>query len=308
MRRVLAPLAVLACLLAAPAAGHAYAVAIGDQQPDMFSNPLFQDLGIRKARYIVSYDVVKAGGYELARTDAWLAAARATGIESLVAFNHRRRDDCLTSRAQRRCHLPTVREYTGALRAFKQRYPWVKVISPWNEANHQAQPTYGKPKAAAAFYEAARKVFPAATIVGLDVLDTTRISETVAYIRAFRQRVRHPPKVWGLHNYSDTNRFRNSGTKAVLAAVRGQVWLTETGGEVQFGRGFPFNPTRAAKAIRFMFKLAGSNRRLTRLYVYQWTGTGRAERFDAGLIAPNGRPRPGYHAVRGQLRKMGQRR
>lgn len=301
MRRVLAPLVVLGSLLAMPAAGHAYTVAIGDQQPTMFSDPLFQQLGIRKARYIVSYDVVKAGGDELARTDAWLQAARAAQVEPLISFQHRRKDDCLTSRAPSRCHLPSVREYTSALKLFKQRYPWVKVISPWNEANHQAQPTYRKPKAAAALYEAARKVYPKATIVGLDVLDTTRIAATVRYVKDFQKAVKHMPTVWGLHNYSDTNRLRNQGTKAILAAVKGQVWLTETGGVVSFGKSFPYNPTRAAKAIAYMFKLAASNARLKRLYIYQWTGADAEARFDAGLMAPDGTPRPGYEAVRRKL-------
>jgi Glycosyl hydrolase catalytic core len=303
MRRLLASLVLLASLLALPAASQAYSIAIGDQQPTMFSDPLFKQLGIKKARYIVSYDVVKAGGDELARTDTWLRAARAQGIEPLVSFSHRRNDDCLSSRSPSKCHLPSISEYTADLKRFKQRYTWVNVISPWNEANHQSQPTYAKPKAAAGLYEAARKVYPKATIVGLDVLDTTKIAATVRYVKAFQKAVKHMPTIWGLHNYSDTNRFRNEGTKAILAAVKGQVWLTETGGVVHFGKSFPYDPARAAKAIKYMFKLAASNPRVKRLYIYQWSGADPKARFDAGLMSASGTPRPGYDAVRRQLRK-----
>ena len=38
--------------------------------------------------------------------------------------------------------------------------------------------------------------------------------------------------IWGLHNYIDANRFRTRGTRALLRAVKGDVWFTETGGLV----------------------------------------------------------------------------
>jgi hypothetical protein len=48
-----------------------------------------------------------------------------------------------------------------------------------------------------------------------------------------------------------------------------------------------------------MFKLAASNHAITRLYVFQWTGGGASgQRFDAGLMNPNGTPRPGYTVVK----------
>src|ERR1700691_6393685 len=84
------------------------------------------------------------------------------------------------------------------------------------------------------------------------------------------------PSIWGLHNYSDTNRYSGSRTRAILAAVPGQVWRTETGGIVQFGSDFPNKKgsglTRAAKALSYMFKIAASSSRIKRLYIYDWTG------------------------------------
>ena len=97
----------------------------------------------------------------------------------------------------------------------------------------------------------------------------------------------HAATLWGLHNYSDTNRFQSTRTRAILAAVPGQVWLTETGGIVQFGSAFPNKKgaglTRAAKALSYMFKIAASNSRIKRLYIFQWPAASGAARFDAGL-------------------------
>jgi hypothetical protein len=113
------------------------------------------------------------------------------------------------------------------------------------------------------------------------------------------------PSLWGLHNYSDTNRFSSSRTRAILAIVPGQVWLTETGGIVQFGGAFPNKKgsglTRAARALSFMFHIAGSNSRIKRLYIFQWSGATEAARFDAGLMDPGYNPRPGYVVVCKQL-------
>jgi hypothetical protein len=142
-------------------------------------------------------------------------------------------------------------------------------------------------------------------VVGLDVLDGSSIKPTITYVKRFQAALRAAhrplPKIWGLHDYSDTNRLRATGTKAILKAVSSQVWLTETGGIVQFGSEFPNRAgkglTRAAKALRYMFTLAASSQRIKRLYVFQWTGSSAGVRFDAGLLGPEGSPRPGYLVV-----------
>ena len=110
------------------------------------------------------------------------------------------------------------------------------------------------------------------------------------------------PRIWGLHNYSDVNRKESWRTREIASAFGGgQVWLTETGGVVQFGGAFPNHHgsglTRAASALSYMFALAGSNARVKRLYIYDWTGGTDATRFDAGLTDAHNRPRPGYVVV-----------
>jgi len=53
-----------------------------------------------------------------------------------------------------------------------------------------------------------------------------------------------------------------------------------------------------------LFKLAALSRRITRLYVYQWTGARapRRTRFDAGITNVHGKPRPAYCVIYRQLR------
>ncbi|HEY5260965.1 MAG TPA: hypothetical protein VIJ33_02535, partial [Solirubrobacteraceae bacterium] len=74
---------------------------------------------------------------------------------------------------------------------------------------------------------------------------------------------------------------------------------------VQFGSAFPNKKgaglTRAARALSLMFKIAGSNSRIKRLYIYDWTGGGASTVFDAGLMNAKDQPRAGYVVVCKQL-------
>ena len=53
-----------------------------------------------------------------------------------------------------------------------------------------------------------------------DVLDGSKMP---AYVQAVRRHARHRPRIWGLHNYIDANRFRTTGTRALLRAVPGRA-------------------------------------------------------------------------------------
>jgi hypothetical protein len=296
MRRFAALILMLGALLVLPAASQAaYLTGFSDQQAAMFDHPLFAPLHTKIARYTVPWDVMKRAD-DRARLDAWLAGARRLGIRPLVSFYVSRKTPL---------RLPSSTQFDREFRKFRAAYPDVKDISPWNEANAARRGRFANPgpRQAATFFKIVKRRCSGCTIVGLDVLDSTNIKATVRYIKQFKNALkgRGLPKVWGLHNYSDTNRFRNKGTKAVLAAVKGQVWLTETGGVVRFGRAFPYNEARAARAIKYMFKLAASNPRLKRLYIYQWHGSPRSSSFDSGVVGIDGRPRPSYFAVKGRL-------
>ncbi|GAC1439128.1 MAG: hypothetical protein NVSMB51_16560 [Solirubrobacteraceae bacterium] len=292
--RTIALLSTLSLALV-PAASQAYQTGIGDQQPSMFEQPLYQALHVHIGRFIAPYDTADSPT-DLQIAKDWMARAEQLHVQPLVAFYHSRVSPT---------RMPSVAKYKLEIKKFMKLFPKIKVYSAWNEANRGNVPGLFKSPSAsqsAQYYLALRGACKRCTIVGLDVLDSQKISSTIRYIKDFQSHVRgRSPRIWGLHNYSDTNRNHSTGTKAVLAAVKGQVWLTETGGIVKFGGSFPENTTRAAKAIKYMFKLAKSNRRLTRLYIFNWTGGDLSERFDAGLTNPDGSARPGYFVVRKQL-------
>ena len=306
-RRVLAPALLLVVLAAFPAAAPAkkLAVGIGENSPAMFTDPLFGKLGVKQSRLVVSYNVMTSGDDELARVRSYLGAAQAAGVRPLVTFEHARGDAtvCKAAPAEPQCRLPSPAEYEQNLRMFLGAFPFVREIVPWNEINHFTQPTARNPKAAARFTKIARKACRGCTVVIADVLDQAnnptakrpRFGSTIKYIKRFRKAYKGPRKVCGIHNYSDVNRFRKSGTKA-LVKVLGckQIWLTEAGGIYSFP-GFAPSPARQLKATKYLFKVARAVKRVKRVYVYTYFGD-VTPRFDAGLVA-GGVPRPAFAEV-----------
>jgi hypothetical protein len=271
-------------------------VGISDQDSSTFSDPRFRGLGMHYARLITPWNAIFT---EPDRLDRWLQAAKDAGVDPLVAFNHSRGNQC----PARPCALPSVGQYSAAFKAFHLKYPWVRSIQPWNEANHQSQPTGKHPKRAAQFYNVVRSSCHGCTITAADVLDSRNLKRWLA---VFKKYAKGKPRLWGLHNYTDTNRFRSTGTKAMLRLVPGKLWLTETGGIVAFTTSagkvaLRHDERRARRAIDYLFRLARTSKRITRVYVYQWRKTQSGDRFDAGLVAPDDAPRPSLAALRRQL-------
>jgi hypothetical protein len=299
MTRLL-PLVLLAALALPAGAGAKLVVGISDQNASTFSDPLYRAAKLTVARYVLPYDVAKDPA-QAARFEAWLSAARAAHQKVLVSFEHSR----LSRKAAGK--LPSAKAYKAALTAFKKRYGSSFDVSPWNEvdrkyeaARGEGQPTWNKPAMTATYYGVARKVFKGKKIVALDILDQSNVNPALSYIRRFRAAVRKQhlpaPKIWGLHPYSDINRFSTSRTKKMLRATgSGEVWLTEASGIVRFGSGFPFSTRRAAAANKCMFTISKLSRRIKRLYVFGWGAGGT---FDSGLIGEDGTPRPGYTVVK----------
>ena len=301
--------------LAAPASSPAaLKIGIAENQPHLFTDPLFTDLGARYARVVVSYDVMTSGDDELQRVTDYLAGAQAARVEPLVTFEHARgaAEICVRprNRRKRQCRLPSARRYERQFRLFRKRFPLVRTYVAWNEINHFTQPTYRNPQAAARFSDIARRNCRGCRVVVADILDRAddaraskpRFRSTLRYIKRFRRALKSPRRFCGLHNYSDTNRFRDRGTKRLIRALGcREIWLTETGGIYKFRAGrLKASPRRQLRATRYMFRLARRYRRITRLYVYTWFGA-VTPRFDAGLVA-HGTPRPAYYEVRRRLR------
>jgi hypothetical protein len=185
----------------------------------------------------------------------------------------------------------------------------VRQYQAWDEANRGNVPhLFSSPSATATarYYQALRRVCRTCTVIGLDVLDQYRTGPTVQYIQEFKREVRRlrtvMPSIWGLHDYSDVNRLESWRTRELSRVLGGQVWLTETGGIVQFGGAFPNRNgsglARAANVIKYTFALAASqSSRIKRLYLYDWSGGTSSTRFDAGLTDSRHRARPGYVVV-----------
>jgi hypothetical protein len=290
------------------AAQAAYKIGISDQQAVTFVNPKFKALNTSVARYIAPYDVMTDAG-QLKRLDDWIKGAVADRQKILISFEHSRT-------AGKEAKMPSIAEYTKQLKAFKKVYgKFVTDVSPWNEVNvcqkngrTEGQPVKicKDPKVAAAVYKAAKKVFPRNKMVVLDFLDGNDPGGALSYVRRFKKAAKPGNKaIWGLHNYSDTNRYtdKKQRTKRILKEIgKGEIWLTETGGQVTFqkrsvaeGQGF------AAKALGCMFDIANRYKQIKRVYIYSFNGTPEnvGLTFDSGLVAADGfTERAGYAVVK----------
>ena len=298
--------ALIAPLVAPGPADARYRLGFSEQSPAMFADAAWQRLGLEKVRYLVPWDWARTGQQD--DVDAFMTAARAAGQDVLVTFTAHR--GCYDGRRYSRdgiCRAPSAADYRTAFRTFDDRYPWVRAYSGWNEVNHLSQPTFRSPRLAVRYYRVLHRERRSRgfRVVAADVLDTANMRR---YLRAFLRRAPGRPRLWGLHNYQDVNHRTSSDTRRMLETVPGAVWLTETNGIVKFGdsRQFRYSESRAARRTRWMFRLAdryerkrrGMRSRITRLFVYQWFGAPRGARFDAGVVDPDGTPRPAYYVIR----------
>jgi hypothetical protein len=288
MRRLtpLRLLLVLAAVVPATAAQAKVAIGIADNKSDMFTDPRFTALKVKYVRIMVPYDAIH-DVQERTWLDGWMAGAKKDGLKPLVTFDRSRK---------RTSRNPTPAQMASAVKSLRKRYPFVKEFATWNEANINKQPA-----TVAKWWLAMRKACPACTILGADLLDRSNVG---TWAQRFVKAAKRTPKVWGLHNYVDANRGSAKGTKALIKAVKGDVWFTETGGVVSRNNAstvsFPTGKSHAAKATKFVFStLAKLSPRVKRVYIYHWnTGVGSStdadddRTWDSGLIGPDDQPRP----------------
>jgi hypothetical protein len=319
MRSRFTILAACALALALPStASAAFTVGISENDPQMFNEPLFGGVGFKQARVIVGWDIaLDPASTESGRLNDYLRRAQAAGVEPLVTIHHSRGDSSRCGQKKNFnkgvCKLPSQSAYENAMRAFFTTFPTVKVISPWNEANHFTQPTSRSPSSAAKFTNTVAKLCTDCKIVVADILDqaddpaakSPKFTKTAKWIKSFRKSLKVPRNICGIHNYSDVNRFRSTGTAAIMKALGcKEYWLTETGGLYKFGsfwskktmKGCSTASSCQVKATKYMFSLAKKNKKIKRLYVYTWFG-GVTPRFDAGLVA-NGVERKAMAEIR----------
>jgi hypothetical protein len=302
------PVVIFAVLIASAAlsasAGARLVAGISDESGAMFTNPYFEALGVKSARYVTNYDAALT---DPADTNAWLTAARAAGDQILVAFNPGYGSQC----PDKPCSLPSASQYTKAFLAFHKRWPFVKAFQPWNEVNSTTQPTWTKPQAVVTYYSIVKKYCKGCTVLGADIEDlvTPHQADYVVYIKElladFKKAKVAIPQVWGIHNYEDVNYFHSTNTAKMLKLLPGQIWMTETGGIYYFETGaqqvlLPASETRQGKATKWMMELALKYpKRIARLYIYNFFSAVPpiVNRFDSALIDPNGMPRLAWYVL-----------
>ena len=160
---------------------------------------------------------------------------------------------------------------------FRARYPWVRELGTWNEANlASSQPTGHHPRRTAAYYRALKRQCRRCTVVAVDMLLTGNW-RTWRWLRAFRERAGRGRLIYGLHNYPEVTRLRSQVTREFMRRFpHARAWITETGGIVRHNA-WEYNEDRAARVIRHVFKLTNRLHRIERLYLYNWRFDGNPQ-------------------------------
>jgi hypothetical protein len=287
IRRLILP-TLLLCALVSPATASARPVyGMGDQNSRSYLDPKLKGLKkLKTARLALSWDWYKTWSTR-SQTDNWMGAVRAAHLRPLIVFNR----TWASSSGRRK--IPSLKAYKHSFRVFRQTYPYVRDFSAWNEPNAPEQPFYRKPAKAAKFFNALRSACGKCTIVAADINDSKNM---IPWLRVYKRHVRKA-KVWGLHNYKDTSSRNTRGTTRVfMRNVRGQVWLTETGGLINRG-----GLKGQAKSVKRVFTLARSLKRIKRVYFYQWRGV-RHSHWDSAFVSPSGKKRPSFYTLKRNLR------
>ena len=272
-------------------------IGIADQKPDMFSDSRFTELGITRARLAMGWDALTSR-WQRAELDAWLHAAQAAGVEPLISFMHSRT-------RSRRSPPPSPERLKYEFRRLRQLYPWVTTFATWNEANHCGEPLCRRPKLAAAYYRVLRRECPTCTILAPEVLDMPNM---VRWVKDFNRALGFVPRLWGMHNYVEANRFQMRRLRQLIGVTRGaRVWLTEVGGLVRRDNGstteIPEGVGHAGKVTRYIFDhIVPRNPRVERVYIYHWKAGPPTVSWDSGLITAGGRERTALYVLARVLR------
>ena len=296
--RYLLTFSLLIAALLAPAQAHARpAIGLSDNTITTLNDKRFQASGIKRVRKLVPYDDVVRGGRRRRELDAWFAQARAHGMEPLVSFYR-------SYRGKKR--IPTVAGYRKYFRAFRERYPWVKYFSTWNEANFpNAQPTGNYPKRTALFYRVARRECSGGRCKVLtNDFRADGSKHSAWWLKVFKRHMGRGPHTWGLVSHPDVNRFSTRRTRWFLRHTRGNVWAVEVGAVNFFGRGMRPSIKRQTKAMRFLMgRYTRVSRRMKRMYIYHWRAAKGDRLWDSGLLSVSGKRRPAYFIFFKALRK-----
>lgn len=274
-----------------PSEGKRVAFGISGEQPADLRDARLRELGLRRARVQVSFDLYAPGtgslpglAAERTRLDAWLRAARAAGIEEvLVAFKAERDRPKL---------VPDPARYRRSVEATLRHIDeagfggMVNRISPWNEPDFSRTVT---PEQAGRFYREVEQVCRARGCTAL-AGDFSDGHWTPAFQHRYQQAAGEPEN-WAWHAYGPDRRRLNRFLSMIPAGSR--VEFTEQGGIVHRPGAPPQREAGAARQLERQIALARATPQVTAFYVYQWRGE-RSPRWDSGLVSPSGRERDSY--------------
>ena len=282
-------------------------IGIGDDKPDLFTDPKFLALRIRNVRYDMSWDALSVS-WQRAEVTRWMDLAKRDGLTVLVTIDHSRRvlyrrvpgHSKPVAFSQSRV-LPSTKQYLAAFKAFRARFPWVKEFATWDETNYYGEATYNKEALVASYYRGMRSACSSCRILAAEFLDVPA-KEAVpmtTWARAFDKALGYQPGYWGFNNYEDANHLVDTSTRALLRAVTGKIWLAETGGIVRrYGvknPGFTQDAAHAAIVDRFVLtKLAMLSPRIQRVYLYEWDAHSLKDGWDTALVSSTGAVRESY--------------
>jgi hypothetical protein len=275
---------------------------MGDEDPAMFTNPLFKWLGVRYARLSVPWDVIRYP-YELSQASTWLSDAKKAGVQPLVAFDR--------SVVHPR-ELPSLGTYSHAVGAFLRLFPWVKEYEPWNEENQAGEPTASNPKRAAEYYNWLSRACQGCSVTAADLLDGPSIE---GWLKRFLPNV-HNAQLWGLHPYFEMTNGGEQTLSRFIALTHGQIWLTEAGTPIwRFIRAkhsFHFSTSRQEEQdTTRLLTMISRHDRISGVYYYQWrspTTLATAEAqlrhherviqtWDSGVLDPSCSIRPAFEVL-----------
>jgi hypothetical protein len=264
---------------------------IADQKPSIFTDSRLQALHLGYARIYVPWDVLQDKN-TLPVVDDWMAGAKLDNMEPLVTIARSR----IEGRAS---YNPSPAQLAGEFQGWRRRWPGqVDRVSTWNEAN------LGKsPELVASWWLALRKGCPTCTVLGADLLDEPKV---LTWTTRFVAAAKTAPAVWGLHAYNDANTYSTTITKALLKNLKGDFWITETGGVASRARPiYQFKACGVAhqtKATKFLLEqIAGLSPRIKRIYIFTWSLGDNNASFDSALIDAEGRERPALNLLRTYL-------
>ena len=172
----------------------------------MFADPRFLALGIKHARLAVGWDVLTQPR-SAAELDDWLRGRRPTGVEPLISFMH--------SRGAHRRALPSPLRACGSsfaacarsTRGSRRTRPGTR---PTTAASRSATGRRPPPRTTSVL----RRECPTCTILAPEMLDMPGMGR---WVRQFTRWLGFTPRLWGMHNYVEANRFKTTRLRELHA-------------------------------------------------------------------------------------------